>query len=336
MGSETRHTGDGIGAAERGWLDRFEMNRIQLLGLAGSVALLATVPFWAGSYTYSLALACIWAIFAMGWDILSGYTRYISFGHTLLSGSSAYTTALLLTYVNPEMSILLTLPLSVLVAVLAGFVFALPSLRLTGPYFSLITLVGVLIATRAVYIFSEYTGGELGLNVGAITYDTTLLYYFAFVPMLLLAVGLVAVSRSNVGQVFVAIGENERAVENAGLSTTKFKLWAFAYSAFTMGVGGALMAHFYGIVDPGTLLEVGLNIEIIAMAVIGGMGTILGPIGGAFLFVVLRDELLLGPLGSHTRYLVLWIIMLIIYVKFPDGLFTRIWDLLGSLGGDGS
>jgi branched-chain amino acid transport system permease protein len=336
MGSETQHTGDAVGSTGRSWLDRLDVTRVQLLVLVASLLALGTAPFWAGSYTYSLALACIWAIFAMGWDILSGYTRYISFGHTLLSGASAYTTALLLTYVNPEMSILLTLPISVLVAVVAGFLFALPSLRLTGPYFSLITLVGVLIATRAVYIFSDVTGGELGLNVGAFTYDTTLLYYFSFVPMLLIAIGLVAVSRSNVGQVFVAIGENEAAVENAGLSTTKFKLWAFAYSAFTMGIGGALMAHFYGIVDPGTILEVGLNIEIIAMAVIGGMGTIVAPIGGAFLFVMLRDELLLGPLGSHTRYLVLWIVMLIIYIRFPDGLFTKIWDLLGSIGGEES
>jgi branched-chain amino acid transport system permease protein len=336
MGTETQDTADGFGGAYTDWLDRLGVNSLQILVIGAALLVLAVAPFWAGSYTYSLALACIWAIFAMGWDILSGYTRYISFGHTLLSGVAAYTTALLVTYVDPELSIAISLPLSVIAALLAGYLFAFPSLRLSGPYFSLITLVGVLIATRALFIFSGYTGGELGLNIGAITYDSTLIYYYTFVPMVLIAVGLVAVSRSNVGRVFRAIGENEAAVETAGLDTTKFKLWAFTYSAIPMGIGGALIAHFYGNVNPGTVLDVGLNIEIIAMAVIGGMGTILGAVGGAFLFILLRDEILLGPLGSHVRYVVLWIIMLVIFMKFPDGLFKKVWDLLGRFGGGGS
>ncbi|WP_436348083.1 branched-chain amino acid ABC transporter permease [Natronorubrum sp. FCH18a] len=316
------------------WLDRFNANGYQIAVIVVAFGAISTVPFWAGPYTYSLSLACIWAIFAMGWSILSGYTGYMSFGHTFISGTAAYTTALLLTHVDPELSIMVTFPVSVLMAVLAGYVFAFPSLRLKGPYFSLITLVIVLVSIRLVYMFNDYTGGEFGLNIGSITYDPTELFYISFVPMLLIAAGLLAVSQSNVGTVFKAINENEAAVESAGLDTTKFKLWAFTYSAVPMGIGGVLIAHFYGLVDPGTVLAVGRNIELIAMAVIGGMSTILGPIGGAFLFIMLRDEILLGPLGSHVRYIVLWTIVLVIFFKFPDGLFTKIWDVLGEFGGD--
>ncbi|MEF8778250.1 MAG: branched-chain amino acid ABC transporter permease [Natronomonas sp.] len=334
MDTTTHDTADE--RADSSLLDRFDINIVQTITLVGVFALLASGPYWAGTYTYSLALASIWAIFAMGWDILSGYTRYISFGHTLLSGGAAYATALLLTYVDPSLSLAITVPISIIAALVIGLLFALPSLRLQGPYFSLITLVGVLIAVRLVFMLSDITGGELGLNIGAITYDSTEIYYFTFVPMVLVAVALVAVSKSNIGMVFKGIGENESAIEAAGLDTTKFKLWAFVISAIPMGLGGTLIAHFYGSVDPGTVLAVNLNIEIIAMAVIGGMGTVLGSIGGAFFFVLMRDEILLGPLGSHMRYVVLWIIVLAIFLKFPSGLFVRIWDALGNIdfGGD--
>jgi len=311
------------------------LNRYQVGVLVVTLVALLTVPFWGYGFLYVLALANVWAILAMSWDIISGHTGYISFGHSLLSGAAAYTTAMLVFNVDPNMSILITFPLSVLAALVVGMCFALPSLRLRGPYFSLLTFVSVLIAVKLVFVFSEYTNSELGISsVSVISYNNLTLYYTTLIPMLLVAVVLVFVSRSDVGMVLHAIRENELAVEAAGLDTTKFKIGAFALSAIPMGIGGALLAHYYGNVDPATVLVVDRSIEIIAMAAIGGMGTILGPLAGAYLLVFLRDSLFLSLFSPNARWVALWTVVLVLLVFAPEGAFRKLWGFLGSLGPD--
>jgi len=314
-----------------------EANRYQLGFLAVAFVGLVTVPFWNSGLTYVFAFANIWVIFAVSWDIISGHTNYISFGHSFLSGLAAYTTALLTFNIDPNMSMYITFPISVAVAVLAGLAFALPSLRLSGPYFSLLTFVSVLIATKAVFIFSEYTNGEMGIStVSVLTFDNTEMFYYTLVPALLIAGILLYISRSNVGLVLKAIGQNEPAVEAAGLDTTKFKLWGFIYSAVPMGIGGALLAHFFGNVEPIAFLIVDRSIEMIAIAAVGGMGTILGPVGGAYLLIYLRDELFRAFLGPNARWVAVWTVVLILLVTSPEGLFTRFWRFLDRLGGGDS
>ena len=313
------------------------LNVYQLGVLVVAILGAITVPFWAGGATYVLATASLWAVFAMGWDIISGHTGYISFGHSLLSGSAAYTTALLVYNVDPHLPILVTFPLSVLVAVIVGLIFALPSLRLKGPYFSLVTFVSVLIALKLVNIFSTYTNGELGIqSIPTLTYDNTLLYYETLALAFVVAGVLLYVSRSNVGRILLAIRESEETVEAAGLDTTKFKLWAFTLSSITMGIGGAMLAHFYGTVSPSNALVNSNSIEMIAMAAVGGMGTILGPMCGAYLLVFLRDSVFQNvfDLGPSARFVALWAVVLVLFVVTPDGIFVRGWRYLGSLGGE--
>ena len=316
-----------------------EMTGLQFGALVLSLVALVTVPTWApyliGNYMRTFTLACIWAIFAMGWDIQSGYTGYISFGHSALSGAAGYTTALLVVHVNPDLGFTVTIPLSILAALLLGLLIGLPSLRLSGPYFSLVTFVAVLLFYRLTIGFSEYLGGENGFQaVEVFTWDFTMRYYYMLVPMLLIAAGLTFVARSNIGLILVAIRENESAVSAAGLDPTKFKLWSFALSSITMGIGGVLLAHFGGNVDPNTFVVVERSIEMIAMAVLGGMSSVLGPIGGAFFFVLLRDEILRLWFGHSTRWIVLWLLVLVVLVFARDGLFRKIWHALGAVGGD--
>ena len=316
-----------------GRLFNAEMNTYQLALVVVGFVGLVTVPFWSPGWTYVFAFANIWVIFAVSWDIISGHTNYISFGHSFLSGLAAYTTALLTFNVDPNMSMLITFPVSVVVAVVAGLAFALPSLRLSGPYFSLLTFVSVLIATKAVYIFSGYTNGEMGIStVSVLTFDNTEMFYLTLAPALLIAGVLLYISRSNVGLVLKAIGQNEPAVEAAGLDTMKFKLWGFVYSAVPMGIGGALLAHFFGNVEPIAFLIVDRSIEMIAIAAVGGMGTILGPVGGAYLLIFLRDELFRAFLGPNARWVAVWSVVLILLVTSPQGIFTRLWNRLGRIG----
>ncbi|MFU8870000.1 branched-chain amino acid ABC transporter permease [Natronococcus sp.] len=310
-----------------------EMNGLQFLLIFGSLVGLLTAPFWGTfSLVQTMTVACIWAVFAMSWDIQSGYTGYISFGHSVLSGAAAYATAMLVYNVDPEMSMAITIPLSVLAALVVGLLIALPSLRLSGPYFSLITFVAVLIFYRLIRPFSEYTGGETGIQaVSVFTYDPLVRYYYMLIPMLVVAVALTFVARSNVGLVLMAIRENESAVNAAGLDATKFKLWSFVLSSIPMGIGGVLLVHYYGSVDPTTFVVVDNSIEMIAMAVLGGMSSILGPLGGAFLFVMLEDFLLEG-LPASARWTILWVIVLLVLVFARDGLFRRLWHKLDGYG----
>ncbi len=316
------------------------VTRIQLGLLLVIVLALLSAPVWGGNLLFVLALGSIWAILAMGWDIISGHTGYISFGHSALSGGGAYAVALALTYVSADIPFVVTLGLSVLAAFTIGMLFALPSLRLKGPYFSLMTLLAVLILYRLAYPFNQYTGGELGLRVprfsdvafvSGLASASVVRYYIALLTMMAIAVGLLYVSRSNVGMVFVAIRDNERAVEAAGLDTTKFKLWAFTLSSIPMGIGGAYLGHFYGNVDPSTVLLIDRSIEMIVMSAIGGMGSILGPIFGAMLFVFLRDEFLLHTidLSSTQRWVALWFIAGVLLLYARDGIFRRFWHWIG-------
>ncbi|WP_226040683.1 branched-chain amino acid ABC transporter permease [Natrinema sp. DC36] len=313
-----------------------EMNGLQFVVLFGSLLALLTIPFW-GNYTLVQAtwMACIWGIFAMSWDIQSGYTGYISFGHSVLSGGAGYTTAMLIHNVNPEMPMLITVPISILAALVIGLAIALPSLRLSGPYFSLITFVAVLIFTRVINPLSEYTGGELGISGVEAVYSTdpVMRTYVFMIPMLVIAATLLVVARSNIGLVLLAIRENESAVEAAGINATKFKIWSFVLSSIPMGIGGVLLAHRFGTVDPGTFIAVHNSIEMIAMAVVGGMSSILGPLGGAFLIIMLED-VILGGLESEIKWSILWAIVLLILVFARDGLFRKLWYGLERLGGD--
>lgn len=312
-----------------------QMNGLQFVLIAGLLIGLLTAPFW-GNYTLvqAMTLASVWAIFAMAWDMQSGYTGYISFGHSVLSGGAAYTTAMLIHNVDPELSLWVTAPISVLAALVIGLIVALPSLRLSGPYFSLITFVAVLIFYRIIPPFSQYTGGETGIGgIERLSYDALELYYYMLIPMLVVAAALLIVARSNIGLILVAIRENESAVEAAGLSATKFKIWSFVLSSIPMGIGGVLLVHRFGYADPGTFVVVDNSIEMIAMAVVGGMSSILGPMGGAFLIIMLERVALAG-LETEIKWSILWVIVLLILVFARDGLFRKLWHGLDELGGD--
>ncbi|WP_226481361.1 branched-chain amino acid ABC transporter permease [Natrinema amylolyticum] len=318
-----------------------EMTGLQFGVIAVSFVALLSAGVWApvvgpllgGGLLRTLALASIWAIFAMSWDIQSGYTGYISFGHSALSGAAGYATALLIVHVDPTLSIWVTGSISVLAALAVGLLIALPTLRLEGPYFSLITFVAVLLFYRLTTAFSSL-GGIPGFGQPDVfTWDPVMRYYYMVIPMLLIALALTFMARSDLGMILVAIRENESAVSAAGINPTKFKLWSFMLSSVPMGIGGVLLVGFTGNVDPNTFVVVDNSIEMIAIAVIGGMSSILGPLGGAFLFEILNHQVLHGY-STPVRYLFLWLIVLLVLVFARDGLFRAIWHRLGAVRGE--
>lgn len=271
----------------------------------GALVVLALAPFWLRGLlgegrgllaVVSVTTALFFAMFAMSWDVVSGYTGQISFGHALFFGIGGYGSALL----NLELGVppIAAVLLGTVLAALAGILVGVPALRLEGPYLSLVTLVAPLILLQVFIVFSGTFGGELGLPspdpllpVSGFTGQTIADFYVAFgVFVLILGVSL-AVTRSDAGSVFTAVREDEDAVAAAGINPSKFKIFAFVLSAAVGGLAGGVFVHTVGKPQPSQLLVMSVSVEVIIASIIGGMGTITGAAIGGLFFSLFREWL---------------------------------------------
>lgn len=257
------------------------------------LSFLIVVPFLpiSSKWVRILTVANFFAIFAMSWDILAGYTGQISFGHAFFIGAAAYTSAMVNAYFS--LPLWLTIPLGTLAAVVMGMVVAVPTLSLKGPYLALVTLLLPIVGLKLVLIFSSVTGGEMGLSSGIDPLNSAssygiyqgINYYYSLGLMLGVAFFLILIAKSHIGSIFEAIRENEEAAESAGINTAKFKILSFLISSFVAGLGGAFYVHFWEILLPSVVLSLRMSIELIIASVVGGMGTIIGPIIGSYFLV---------------------------------------------------
>jgi len=297
------------------------------------LALLALAPLLGSPMILRiLMLANLYAVYAMSWDILSGYTGQISFGHSFFIGLGAYTSGLLTMHTGLPLAAAMLLGAAAALA--GGLLIAFPALRLHGPYLSLITLIAPLLAMRLVQIFSKVTGGEYGLKcqfdlatlqsrcVASPQQSFSLNYYDSLILLAGVFFVLFALAHSRWGAIFEAIREDEGAVQAAGINTAKYKTLAFMISAFIAGLGGAFHIHFYfnGYV-PRSILGLDLSIEVLIAAVVGGMGTILGPFFGAYFLVLGREYL--GFLGGWRMFVFGAIALLILFFR-PRGLISEL------------
>ena len=268
------------------------------------------------------------AIFAMSWDFLSGRTGYISFGHPFLIGIGAYTTAIL-SY-RFDVPVAASIPIAVIVTVLGSVLFILPALRVRGSYFALVTLAFMeLIYQLTQVIRPDLTGGTRGISgIETLTRGAVNGFYLSFVLMAVIAFVLWWLNRTRLGAALSAIGMNEEAVAGSGLNPTKLKLFAFGVSAAVAGLGGAFYVHYLGSIAPRALFDINFVFTIIVAALIGGAGTILGPMAGAF-FLTFLLEYLRPVLPGAERYLIYGGIALLIYMYQPKGLIAILSKLRG-------
>ena len=268
-----------------------------------------------------LILASIFAIFAASWDLLSGFTGQMNFGHALFFGVAAYTSALI--NINVGLPPLLTIPLGALAAVLAGLIIGVPCLRLRGPYLALATLAFPLILDGVVRAIPSVTGGELGLSgIDALSSSRIVNYYIAVVLMLALGFIMWKISDSKTGIIFHAIREDEVTARASGINTTRYKLLAFCLSGLFAGIAGGLYVHFVKIAGPSTL-ELLLSFQAIIWAVFGGIATIYGPIAGVFILYPLTELL---RVTSEIKMLVFASIVLLVLLFMPEGATNWIRD----------
>ena len=284
---------------------------------AATVLVAALLPFWISVYLLSvLTAAYYFGVFAMAWDLLFGFAGEVNFGPTFLIGLGAYTAAILnSTYGLP-------IPLCVIAAALAaiagGILLAVPALRLRGPYFGLVTLVAVLLLQNFVVIFASVTGGEIGMTVpDVLSIDANVNYWYALIFLVVCAILLFGLSRSAVGLILQASGQDAVEAAALGFNVTKHKVAAFCVSALFSGTAGAMLIFYMGTASVDTVVDIAIGVQIIIAAVLGGRRTILGAVLGA-VFLIVANEFL-RPLGQLNTFVVAAIALTVI-LFFPDGL----------------
>jgi branched-chain amino acid transport system permease protein len=276
----------------------------------------ATLPLYVTGYILGiLTLAYYFGVFAMAWDLLFGFAGEVNFGPTFLIGLGAYTAGII--NANWEWPMAACVLAGALMAVVGGVLLALPALKLRGPYFGLITLVAVLLLQNFIVIFASITGGEIGLTVPDVLFiDDAANYEFALGFMAISGAILFGLSRSPIGLILQASGQDSVETSALGFNVAKHKLAAFCVSAFFSGTAGALMIFYLGTASVGTVVDIAVGVQVIIAAVLGGRRTILGAAVGA-IFLILAGEVL-RPLGQLSTFVVSAVALAVI-LFFPNG-----------------
>ncbi len=294
------------------------------LATAALLAALALFPFYSPRYLlFPAILVAINATVAVGLNVLTGLTGQISLGHAGFVGIGAYAATLLTARL--DLSWFLAWPAAGLIAAAFGVLVGVPALRLTGPYLTIATLGFGVAVHQVLTNWEALSGGRMGLPVprvafgpAALTNDQRL-YYLAVGVAVLLTWAAANLARSHVGRAFVALRDSDIAAEVMGVNLTRYKVLAFAVSAFYAGIGGALFAQALRHLEPQSfdLLQ---SITYFAMIVVGGLGTVSGAVLGAGVITLLPGYL--GELRAWLPVIFGTAIILIMMVE-PRGLYGR-------------
>jgi len=273
----------------------------------------------------------VWAAAASGWNLLGGYAGQFSLGHAAFFGIGAYTSSLLLTrvQVSPWLGMLAGAAVAALFALVIGYL----SIRLRGPFFTLSTIALTEVLQIAAIHWRALTGGSEGVplpntaSLWTMTFDSRRSYAFLGLTFLLLALVVAwLVERSRWGYYLVAIREEEDAARSLGVPVLGMKLIAAVLSACLTSVVGTFYAQYVLWIEPAHTFSLDISIELALIAIIGGLGTVLGPLTGAALIIPLNIALRawLGAAVSGL-YLVIYGLVLILVVLFArEGIVAEV------------
>jgi branched-chain amino acid transport system permease protein len=269
-------------------------------GALVAVAVLLALPAVLTSYLVTVfILIFFYAFLGQAWNILGGYAGQLSVGHAAFVGIGAYTAALLFLNggVSPWLGMLAGGALAALLGAVIGYLGFRFGLR--GFYFVLLTVAFAEIC-RILALNTDAVGGALGLYITftgqpwQFQFQDNRAYYYVALGLMLLATSVVsAMERLRIGAYLAAIREDEGASEALGVNTFKYKMLAMVVSSFLTGLGGTFYAFYLFSLQPNAVFGIPLSVEIIIRAIVGGAGTVLGPILGAFI---------LSPLAELSRW----------------------------------
>ncbi|OGK89218.1 MAG: hypothetical protein A2X52_09245 [Candidatus Rokubacteria bacterium GWC2_70_16] len=264
------------------------MRRASLTGLAALLLLgLLLYPLEGTGYGVRLMLQLfMWIALAQSWNLISGLTGYVSFGHVAFYGTGAYATGIVITKLGwPWLAAAL---LGGLMAAVVALVIGWPCLRLKGPYFA-IAMLGLNEVLRvAASYFEGLTGGGLGLSLPTLHASVPIYYAMGLTAAGVTLLAYVILT-SRFGLRLMTIREDEVAAEAMGIDTFRYKLYAFLLSAVGPGIVGGLSARDQGYIEPISVFPLLMTITMIVMALFGGKGTIWGPVLGAVLLFAFQE-----------------------------------------------
>jgi branched-chain amino acid transport system permease protein len=293
---------------------REHLGNLILVGVLGLI--LALLPGSLSVYFRSFALfTMMYVVLALSWNIISGFTGYTSFGHVAFYGIGAYACAILVAdYRWPWLP---TLGVAAGLAALVAYGLGYPVLRLKGPYFA-IAMLGAAEGTRVVVtVWDSLTHGGIGISFPSVE-NSMSTYYAMLVLMLVTTAVAYAVGHSRFGVRLNAIREDEVAAEALGIDTTQYKLAAFVLSAIFPAVAGGIQAYKVLYIDPPSVFFVQITIAMALMSMLGGKGTVVGPIVGAALLYTAQE---LTWVNFPTAHLIAYGLFIVVIARFmPRGL----------------
>lgn len=308
------------------------MKRVLLIALVLLVA--AAIPLVLDARGYGirvLTLTFLFAAMAQAWNIVGGLANQISLGHAAFFGIGAYTSTILL--VQYGLTPWIGLPVGAVLAGLAALAIAVPTTRLHGHYFALATLAFGEVMRIIANTAAPLTGGPVGISVPFLAPDFWMYSFRTTVPHAYIALGALVlvtalfegIRRSRMGYRLRAIRENEHAAEVIGVDTARVKLIAAVISGAIMGALGTLYGQLALYFDPDTIFGVApISVRIALIAIIGGIGTAIGPIVGA-MFIIPLEEIannLLSAQAAGLSQLAYGVILITVILWRPRGLVT--------------
>jgi branched-chain amino acid transport system permease protein len=279
-------------------------------------------------YMFVFATSNLLVIFAVSWDLLSGYSGQVNFGHALFFGVSAWSVGLLNKYLGWQPWA--TIPVGTLIATGVGVLTCFPALRLRGPYLSLLTMSFPLMLIGLVMAFKDWTGGEFGISgIPEIASTRVGEYYISLIVMTVSVLIMWKLTDAGskyvrTGLIFHAIREDEIAARASGINTIRYKILAFVIGGFFAGLAGALYAHILGTVSISSLSMV-MSFRAIIYVVFGGIVSIYGAVVGVYVLQTLLQ--LLGVGGTtwvgQNQILIMAIIVILVLLFMPEG--VAVW-----------
>jgi len=287
-----------------------------LIALGVLALALAALPQALNLYLRSFAMfTMMYVVLALSWNIISGFTGYTSFGHVIFYGIGAYACAILVA--DHGWHWLPTLLVAAGLAAAVGVALGYPVLRLKGPYFA-IAMLGAAEGVRVIAtVWDDLTHGGLGISFPST--ENSLATYHAMLGLMVVTILVAyAVGHSRFGVRLNAIREDEVAAEAVGINTTAYKLTAFALSAVFPAVAGGIQAYKVLYIDPPSVFFVQITIAMALMSMLGGKGTVIGPIVGAVLLYTAQE---LTWVNFPTAHLIAYGLFIVVVARFmPRGL----------------
>jgi branched-chain amino acid transport system permease protein len=280
--------------------------------------LLIGFPLISSGYYILLILifANVGAVYAASWDLTAGVTGQFSFGQVLFFGIAGYVSG----FLNLHLGLppLITIPIGGAMGVLAGLIVGLPSLRLKGPYFMIVSLIFPGILSGIIFMYPDLTGGETGLyGLSPISDNIVITYYASLFMMLISIFILLKILSSRIGLVFRSIREDPDVAEATGINTTKYKLLAWGISGLFAGIAGGFQTHQLMTINPFVFGSV-YSFQAILYAIFGGAGTIIGSVAGSYILTTLNELL---RYITDLRAILYTVVMIITFLFLPMGIY---------------